>query len=178
MEIRSFPLRVNWASSEQTMHIINSYKAQHSGCDLATEQIETWFNRRVSVEQSLILEWAAQSASFSRIINRVCKHYWMGKRSKEIESWLLKNAISFEFLAKQALLIVYLPALMELLQTAEVQGKRKIQSTATHFNKHLQFYFPRENTETVKFPLPNDHFLRLIREGKTNKMQNRIILLQ
>lgn len=61
---------------------------------------------------------------------------------KEIESWLLKNAISFGFPAKQALLIVYLPTLVELLQTAEDQGTRKIQSTATCFNKHLQFYCP------------------------------------
>lgn len=29
---------------------------------------------------------------------------------------------------------------------------------------------PRDNTETVKFPLPNDNFLRLIQEGMTNKM--------
>jgi len=38
---------------------------------------------------------------------------------KEIESWLLKNAVSLGFLAMQALLIVYLLTLMELLQTAE-----------------------------------------------------------
>lgn len=82
MEIRAFPLRVSCASSEQTMYIINSYKAQNSGCDLATEQIEIRFHRRVSVEQSLILEWAAQSASFSRIINRACKYYWMGERNE------------------------------------------------------------------------------------------------
>lgn len=45
---------------------------------------------------------------------------------KEIESWLLKNAVSFGFLARQTLLIVcHLLTLMELLQTAEDQGEEK-----------------------------------------------------
>lgn len=63
------------------------------------------------------------------------------KTMKEIESQLLKNAVSFEFLARQALLIVYLLTLMELLRTAEDQGEGikkptsgKIQNAIMHFS--------------------------------------------
>lgn len=51
---------------------------------------------------------------------------------KEVESWLLKNAVFFGFLAKQALLTVYLLTLMELLQTAEDQGTTKIYPSPEH----------------------------------------------
>lgn len=57
------------------------------------------------------------------------------KKMKEIESWLLKNAVSFGFLARQALLIVCrLLTLMELLQTAEDQGEEK----KTYQRKNLE----------------------------------------
>lgn len=93
------------------------------------------------------------------------------EKMKEVESWLLKNAASSGFLARQALLIVYLLTLMELLQTAEDQGANKKKNKTTQQKKSECSYasaricssaIPRENMETVKFPHANDHIQRLI----------------
>lgn len=92
-------------------------------------------------------------------------------KMKEIESWLLKNAASSGFLARQALLIVYLLTLMELLQTAEDQGAKKPKTKPPAEKVRTQLCIsaricssaiPRENMETVKFPRANDHIQRLI----------------
>lgn len=95
------------------------------------------------------------------------------KEMKEVESWLLKNAISFGFLAKQTLLTVFILTPMEWLQTVEDQGATKIYPSPEHnyiSTSICNSAVLRENMETVKFPLPNDHIQRLIREMKTNKM--------
>lgn len=57
---------------------------------------------------------------------------------------MLKNAVSFGLLARQALLILCLLTLMELLRTAEDQGEvikkpttGKNQNTVMYFSQHL-----------------------------------------
>lgn len=63
---------------------------------------------------------------------------------------MLKNAVSFGLLARQALLILCLLTLMELLRTAEDQGEvikkptnGKNQNTVMYFSQHLQFCCPQ-----------------------------------
>lgn len=53
---------------------------------------------------------------------------------------MLKNAVSFGFLARQALLIVYLLTLMELLRTAEDQGEG-IKKPISGKNKNTIMHF-------------------------------------
>lgn len=82
------------------------------------------------------------------------------KTMKQIESQLSKNAVSFGFLARQALLIVYPLTLTKLLRIAEDQGEGikkptsgKNQKTIMHFSQHLQFCCPqREYGNCQIFP--------------------------
>lgn len=94
-------------------------------------------------------------------------------KKKEIESWLLKNAASFGFLSRQALLILcHLLTLMKLLQTAEDQGEKKkkkgnlpeekLRTQLCVLSSICNSAIPRENIETVKSSHANDHIQSLI----------------